>query len=33
LLITATDATYTSGGYLGLEARASHVDDFGGGSR
>jgi hypothetical protein len=33
LLITSTDSTYATAGYLAIESRASHVDDFGGGGR
>ena len=31
-ILTATDTTYTSAGYLAMESRASHLDDFGGGT-
>jgi hypothetical protein len=31
-LLTRTDTTYAAGGYLALESRASHLDNFGGGA-
>jgi hypothetical protein len=32
-LLVLTDTTYQGSGFIALEARASHVDDFGGGTR
>jgi hypothetical protein len=32
-ITSRTDTTYQGSGYLAVETRASHVDDFGGGAR
>ena len=32
-LLTTTDGTYQGAGYIALEARGSHIDNFGGGAR
>jgi hypothetical protein len=31
-VLTVTDSTYQGAGYIALEARGSHLDDFGGGT-